>query len=208
MDEAVCSDWLRSSLVEASAPFASTADRVLGAGLPLAAQDEFARCRATAEVRTWRMQDVTYLRHPGMAYRDGALVAATYREVFDADPAAIRRRLAGPHRRLDVGRVFCATNRFNCNYYHQLVDVIPAVAAYADDPGFARGLLLGPHESVVPLLRAGLELAGIAPPPLLPPPAAPDVPLDIADFTFCSLLNGGDGMPGWLRLPARPTGRR
>jgi hypothetical protein len=190
MDEAVRGDWLRSSLIEASAPFASRTDRVLGDGLPPGAQADFAPCRTNAEVRNWRMHDVTYLRHPGRAYRDGALVEATYREVFDADSEMVRRQLAAPHRRLDVGRVFCATNRFNANYYHQLVDVIPTVAAYAHDPGFARGLLLGPNEEYVPLLRAGLELAGVTPPPLLPPTLTG--PLDIADLTFCSLLNGGD----------------
>jgi len=190
MDEAVRGDWLRSSLIEASAPFASRTDRVLGADLPPAAQADFAPCRASAEVRTWRMHDVTYLRHPGRAYRDGALIEPTYREVFDAEPDMVRRQLAGPHRRVDVGRVFCATNRFNANYYHQLVDVIPAVAAYAGDPGFAHGMLLGPNEDYVPLLRAGLALAGVTPPPLLP--AALAGPLDIADLTFCSLLNGDD----------------
>jgi len=190
MDEAVRGDWLRSSLIEASAPFASRTDRVLGDGLPPAVQADFAPCRVSAEVRNWRMHDVTYLRHPGRAYRNGALVEATYREVFDAEPDMVRRQLAGPHRRLDVGRVFCATNRFNANYYHQLVDVIPAVAAYADDPGFAHGTLLGPNEEYAPLLHTGLKLAGITPPPLLPATVAG--PLDIADLTFCSLLNGGD----------------
>jgi len=194
MADAAADDWLASTVIEPAAAFDGVADQVLGAGVPQAA---FLPARRTAETLHWRMRDVTYVHNPGRAFRAGVKVAPTCRAVSMApDDAVIARWLAGPREAVRDARVFCGTNRLNQNYYHQLVDIIPAVASYAADPGFADGLLLGPNAGSVPMLRAALALAGVAPPPLL---AVSAIPRDFDDLTFCSLLNGDAG-PSRIRL--------
>jgi hypothetical protein len=195
MSDAVAGEWLTRTDIAPGGPFAGTADRVL----PELLDPDFAACTATEPVCNWRMRDVVYLRDPGMAYRDGVVVAATDRPGMDAEPEYVRLRLGQTRYRLGPGRrVFMATVRFSGNYYHQLVEIIPAVLAYADEPGFAEGLLLASAEGFLPLLPAALSLAGAPLPQMVTVPlTAP--PLDIADLTYCSLLNGSP-------LPSRFAG--
>jgi capsular polysaccharide biosynthesis protein len=186
MADAGAGEWLTRTDIAPGGPIAATADRVL----PGLLDPDFAACTVTDPVCNWRMRDVVYLRDPGMAYRDGVVVAATDRPGMDADLDYVQRRLTQTRYRLGPGRrVFMATVRFSGNYYHQLVEIIPAVLAYADDPDFSAGLLLASAEGFVPLLPAALRLAGAAVPQMVPVPmTAP--PLVIGDLTYCSLLNG------------------
>jgi Glycosyltransferase 61 len=177
--------WIERHVLEASAPFNSTADLVLGTDLPEPGRRGFGRGTITDPAENWRMQGVTLLPALGLIFKDGHVVDATRYCIFPAEETAASRNLAGHHHRLQGKKAYVALNRVCGNYFHLLTQIIPAVAGYAATPGFSQGSLLL-NTSTPPLLR-GLQLAGIDLPEIIK--VDPAVPLDIDNLTFSSLLS-------------------
>jgi capsular polysaccharide biosynthesis protein len=135
-------------------------------------------------------------------FKDGRPVERTRYCVYPGEEAAATERLAGPRHRLDARRGFLGLNRPYGNYFHILTQIIPAIASYRADPGFAEGMILlgdtGPTvPATLPIIRRALALAGIGSPRLALFKALP--PVEVADLTFSSLLTGCDGVSALRR---------
>jgi hypothetical protein len=199
MLDAKASDWTEM-VIEQPAPFAATADIVLPG--PLRQHLGFRRFTTGGRAAVWRFRDATLLPMLGSVLQDGKLLEPTRYCVIPGEEQYFLDRLHKPRGRLDGRRGFVALNRASGNYFHILTQLLPAIAAYALDPGFRDGVLLLGHPGKrgldsLPFLRRAAALAGIAIPPVAMLRAEPL--LDAADLTFASLLTGTGGPSPFCR---------
>lgn len=179
-------DFTETTVIEPQAPFRCAADIVLGDGLrDCMKRREFGPCTNTEWAANWRTSQSTLFPAFGLVFKDGKAIESTHYCVGPNEEALARKYIAGNHRHLGGRRYFLGLNRFCLNYFHTLVQIIPAIAGYQRCPGFSNaGLLVA---SPTPLLLRALELADIGSLPDIIK-ADPAVPLDIDDFTFSSFL--------------------
>jgi capsular polysaccharide biosynthesis protein len=174
--------------------------RMLGVGFDdTETRRRFSPCTLSPDVANRRMRDVTLLPVLGLVLQDGRIVESTRYAVTAREEQTAMTVLARPHLRLDgpayaSRRLFSGINRYCNNYHHIIAQVVPAIAGYAAEPGFADGILLLAEPG--PVLRRALALTGALvgsdAPEILP--IEPMVPVDAADLTVSSLLVGSDDL--------------
>lgn len=155
--------------------------------VPVAAAPLFEARRTTQAVTTLRLRDVVLDPATGLVFRDGEVVAHTRYVVSDAELAAAARRIRNPSSRIAQRRVFCAVNRVSQNYFHWLIQVLPAIESYRHEEGFEAGVLLVPP--LQPVWSASLSLLSDR----LSELRVPTAPVLIDDLTTSSLLYATPG---------------
>jgi hypothetical protein len=192
MDAAASPEWASATVVENSEPFVYTADLQLGDGITdPATREKFQRCSATVAIENWRFRDVSLVPAVAMVFKQGMAVTRTRYCVYGDEESRAAELLSRPHRQLSGQPCFLGFNRVSSNYFHQLTQIVPAIAGYQAEPGFPEGVLLLRAAGCAPVVSRALALAGVAMPETVGLDAG--TPLAAEDLTVSSLLTGCNG---------------
>jgi len=169
--------------------------RMLGEGFDAETRRQFGPRRLSHEIINRRMREVTLLPVLGLVLQGGQIVDTTRYGMTAKEEQNAFIVAARPHLRLPDRRLFSGINRYCNNYYHIIAQVVPAIAGYRTEAGFADGILLLAEPGSI--LRRAIELAGVDAPEIMA--IEPMVPVDAADLTVSSLLVGSDDLSLFAR---------